>query len=163
MVRIRLRRIGSKGKAFYKIIVADQRSPQKGKYIEEVGTYDPHTNPASINLMEDKISDWISKGAQPSESVYKIFNIAGFDNDGKINPLILKKKKAKKSPEQEAPAQEAPAQEAPAQEAPVEEAPAQEAPVEEAPAEEAPVEEAPVEEAPAEEAPVEDNKESEDK
>ena len=127
MVRIRLRRIGSKGKALYKIIVADQRSPQKGKYIEEVGTYDPHTNPASINLLEDKISDWISKGAQPSESVYKIFNIAGFDNGGKIKPLILKKKKAKKSPEQEAPAQEAPAQEAPAQEAPAQEAPAQEA------------------------------------
>ena len=59
MVRIRLRRIGSKGKALYKIIVADQRSPQKGKYIEEVGTYDPHTNPASINLVEDKISEWI--------------------------------------------------------------------------------------------------------
>ena len=89
MVRIRLRRIGSKGKALYKIIVADQRSPQKGKYIEEVGTYDPHTNPASINLVEDKISEWISKGAQPSESVYKIFNIAGFDDGGKIKPLIL--------------------------------------------------------------------------
>ncbi|MEC8750309.1 MAG: 30S ribosomal protein S16 [Chloroflexota bacterium] len=143
MVRIRLRRIGSKGKALYKIIVADQRSPQKGKYIEEVGTYDPHTNPASINLVEDKISDWISKGAQPSESVYKIFNIAGFDNGGKIKPLILKKKKAKKSPEQEAPTQEAPVEEAPTQEAPTQEAPTQEAPVEEAP--------------------VEDNKESEDK
>ncbi len=101
MVRIRLRRIGSKGKAFYKIIVADQRSPQKGKYLEEVGTYDPHTNPASVKLQESKISDWISKGAQPSESVYKIFNIAGFNNDGKIKPLILKKNKSKKSSEQE--------------------------------------------------------------
>ena len=95
MVRIRLRRVGSKGKAFYKIIVADQRSPQKGKYLEEVGTYDPHTNPASVKLQESKISDWISKGAQPSESVYKIFNIAGFNNDGKIKPLILKKNKSK--------------------------------------------------------------------
>ena len=111
MVRIRLRRVGSKGKAFYKIIVADQRSPQKGKYLEEVGTYDPHTKPASINLQEAKISNWISKGAQPSESVFKIFNIAGFNNDGKIKPLILKKNKLKKSPEQEvasAPAEEAP-------------------------------------------------------
>ena len=53
MVRIRLRRVGTKGKALYKVIVADQRSPQKGKYLEEVGTYDPHTNPASINLNED--------------------------------------------------------------------------------------------------------------
>ena len=56
MVRIRLRRVGSKGKAFYKIIVADQRSPQKGKYLEEVGTYDPHTNPASVNLNETRVS-----------------------------------------------------------------------------------------------------------
>ena len=119
MVRIRLRRIGSKGKAFYKIIVADQRSPQKGKYLEEVGTYDPHTNPASVKLQESKISDWISKGAQPSESVYKIFNIAGFNNDGKIKPLILKKNKSKKSSEQEVSspaAEEAPkAEEAPAE------------------------------------------------
>ena len=76
MVRIRLRRVGSKGKAFYKIIVADQRSPQKGKYLEEIGTYDPHTNPASVNLNKTKASEWISKGAQPSDSVYKIFHIA---------------------------------------------------------------------------------------
>ena len=126
MVRIRLRRVGSKGKAFYKIIVADQRSPQKGKYLEEIVTYDPHTNPASVNLNETKVSEWISKGAQPSDSVYKIFHIAGYDNGGKIKPLILKKNKAKKSPEQEI---EAPK----AEEAPVEEAPkAEEAPVEEA-------------------------------
>ena len=118
MVRIRLRRVGSKGKAFYKIIVADQRSPQKGKYLEE------HTNPASVNLNETKVSEWISKGAQPSESVYKIFNIAGYDNGGKIKPLILNKKKVKKSPEQEI--------EAPVEKAPVEEAPVEEAPVEEA-------------------------------
>ena len=145
MVRIRLRRVGSKGKAFYKIIVADQRSPQKGKYLEEVGTYDPHTNPASVNLNETRVSEWISKGAQPSDSVYKIFNIAGYDNGGKIKPLILKKNKVKKSPEQEI---EAPVEEAPVEEAQVEEAQVEEAPVEEAPkAEEAPVEEAPVEEA----------------
>ena len=131
MVRIRLRRVGSKGKAFYKIIVADQRSPQKGKYLEEVGTYDPHTNPASVNLQESKISDWISKGAQPSESVYKIFNIAGFNNNGKIKPLILKKNKSKKSSEQEvvsSPSEQAPKAEAPAEEAPEAEAPAEEAP-----------------------------------
>ena len=149
MVRIRLRRVGSKGKAFYKIIVADQRSPQKGKYLEEVGTYDPHTNPASVNLKEAKITDWISKGAQPSESVFKIFNIAGYNNGGKIQPLILKKNKSKKSPEQEvesAPAEEAPKAEAPAEEAPKAEAPAEEAPKAEAPAEEAPKAEAPAEE-----------------
>ena len=150
MVRIRLRRVGSKGKAFYKIIVAEQRSPQKGKYLEEVGTYNPHTDPASVNLKEDKISDWISKGAQPSDSVYKIFNIAGYNNGGKIKPLVLKKNKLKKSPEQDI-------------KAPVEEAPVEEAPVEEAPVEEAPVEEAPVEEAPVEEAKNEDNRKGDNK
>ena len=89
-----------------------------------MGTYDPHTNPASVNLKEAKITDWISKGAQPSESVFKIFNIAGYNNGGKIQPLILKKNKSKKSPEQEvesAPAEEAPKAEAPKAEAPAEE------------------------------------------
>ena len=53
MVRIRLRKIGSKGRAVYKIVVADQRKPQSGKYLEEVGTYDPHTSPATVNIFED--------------------------------------------------------------------------------------------------------------
>ena len=97
MVRIRLRKIGSKGRAVYKIVVADQRKPQGGKYLEEVGTYDPHTSPATVKIIEDRVTDWITKGAQPSESVLKLFHIIGFDNNGKIKPLELTKKKKKKS------------------------------------------------------------------
>ncbi|MDC0960751.1 30S ribosomal protein S16, partial [Dehalococcoidia bacterium] len=89
MVRIRLKKIGSKGKATYKIIVTDQRKPRNGKYLEEVGTYNPHSNPAQVDLSRDRISDWINKGAQPSESVFKLFHIAGFDDNGKIKPLLL--------------------------------------------------------------------------
>ena len=99
MVRIRLRKIGSKGRAVYKIVVADQRKPQGGKYLEEVGTYDPHTSPATVNIVEDRVSEWITKGAQPSESVLKLFHIIGFDNNGKIKPLELTKKRKKKSAE----------------------------------------------------------------
>ena len=113
MVRIRLRKIGSKGRAVYKIVVADQRKPQGGKYLEEVGTYDPHTSPATVKIIEDRVSDWITKGAQPSESVLKLFHIIGFDNNGKIKPLELTKKKKKKSENTSAVTSEA----APAEEA----------------------------------------------
>ena len=89
MVRIRLKRVGSKGKVAYKIIVADQRKPRNGKYLEEVGTYNPHSNPAEVKFKHESISKWISKGAQPSESVFKVFHIAGFDDNGKIKPLIF--------------------------------------------------------------------------
>ncbi|MBO83086.1 MAG: 30S ribosomal protein S16 [Actinobacteria bacterium] len=107
MVRIRLKRVGTKHKAAYKIVVADQRTAQSGKYLEEVGTYSPHGDPAKINLIEERISDWISKGAQPSESVTKLFHIAGFDNNGTLKKLNLtKSKKKKKELESSAPAAE---------------------------------------------------------
>ena len=67
MVRIRLKRIGSKGKPFYRIVVADQRAPRDGKYIDLIGTYDPHQDPPEITIDEEKITKWISNGAQPSD------------------------------------------------------------------------------------------------
>ena len=60
MVRIRLKRIGSKGKPFYRIVVADQRAPRDGKYIDLIGTYDPHQDPPEITIDEEKITKWIS-------------------------------------------------------------------------------------------------------
>ena len=65
MVRIRLRRMGSKGKPFYRIVVADQRAPRNGKYLDLIGTYDPHQDPPEISIDEEKISKWIGNGAQP--------------------------------------------------------------------------------------------------
>jgi small subunit ribosomal protein S16 len=74
MVRIRLRRVGLRNQPSYRIVVADIESPRDGRFLEIVGFYNPRTNPATVDLKEDRIYDWLSKGAQPSESVMKLFN-----------------------------------------------------------------------------------------
>ena len=75
--RIRLTRVGSKKNPVYRIVVADSRSPRDGKFIEIVGRYNPQTQPSTIELQEDKIRDWISKGAQPTDSVRRLLNAKG--------------------------------------------------------------------------------------
>lgn len=82
MVRIRLRRMGSKGKPFYRIVVADQRAPRNGKYLDLIGTYDPHQDPPEISIDEEKISKWIGNGAQPSDSVSSLLKTKGIDIKG---------------------------------------------------------------------------------
>jgi small subunit ribosomal protein S16 len=77
MVRIRLRRTGMKGQSSYRIVVADIESPRDGRFIEIVGSYNPRTNPSTVNVKEDRVYDWMLKGAQPSESVVKIFTSIG--------------------------------------------------------------------------------------
>ena len=74
-VKIRLTRIGSKKQPYYRIVVADSRSPRDGKFIEKIGTYDPKTDPSTITVDKDKAVDWIKKGARPSNTVQKLFNI----------------------------------------------------------------------------------------
>jgi len=74
-VKIRLTRTGKKKQPYYRIVVADSRSPRDGKFIENIGTYDPKTNPSSINLDKEKAIEWLKKGAEPSNTVEKIFNI----------------------------------------------------------------------------------------
>jgi len=74
-VKIRLTRAGKKKQPYYRIVVADSRSPRDGKFIENIGTYDPKTNPSSINLDKEKAIEWLKKGAEPSDTVEKIFNI----------------------------------------------------------------------------------------
>ena len=69
MVKIRLRRMGAKKAPFYRVVVADSRYPRDGRFIEEVGTYDPMTEPATVKLNTEKIKDWISNGAQPTDTV----------------------------------------------------------------------------------------------
>ena len=69
MVKIRLRRRGAKKNPFYRIVVADSRSPRDGKFIEEIGTYDPLTNPATVTVDADRAKYWIANGAQPTETV----------------------------------------------------------------------------------------------
>jgi small subunit ribosomal protein S16 len=77
MVRIRLRRIGSKAQPSYRIVAADKEAPRDGRFNEILGFYNPRTNPATIQLHEDRIYDWMSKGAQPSDSVVQVFQSAG--------------------------------------------------------------------------------------
>ena len=69
MVKIRLRRMGAKKNAYYRIVVADSRSPRDGRCIEEIGSYDPLTNPATINVDVEKAQTWIKNGAQPTDTV----------------------------------------------------------------------------------------------
>src|SRR3970282_1675975 len=77
MVRIRLRRTGAKGQPSYRIVAADKESPRDGRFLEILGFYNPRTRPATIQLSEDRIYDWLSQGAQPSESVARLFKVAG--------------------------------------------------------------------------------------
>ena len=71
-VRLRLTRIGSKKNPIYRVVAADSRSPRDGRFIEIVGRYNPQTDPSTIELDEDKVKDWLAKGAQPSEAVQKL-------------------------------------------------------------------------------------------
>lgn len=69
MVKIRLQRVGKKKAPFYHIVVADSRSPRDGKIIEQIGTYDPMTNPATINVDKEKVEKWLANGAKPTDTI----------------------------------------------------------------------------------------------
>ena len=77
MVKIRLRRMGAKKAPYYRIVVADARSPRDGRCIEEIGTYNPLTNPAAITVDVEKAQTWIKNGAQPTETVRSLLKKAG--------------------------------------------------------------------------------------
>ena len=68
-VKIRLKRLGSKKNPFYRVVVADERSPRDGRFIEEIGYYNPLTNPAEIKINAEKATKWLNNGAQPTETV----------------------------------------------------------------------------------------------
>ncbi|MBO4617073.1 small subunit ribosomal protein S16 [Lachnospiraceae bacterium YSD2013] len=76
-VKIRLRRMGQKKAPFYRIIVADSRSPRDGRFIAEIGTYDPNLEPSAISVNEEEAKKWLANGAQPTEVVSRIFKTAG--------------------------------------------------------------------------------------
>ena len=77
MVKIRLRRMGAKKAPYYRIVVADARSPRDGRCIEEIGTYNPLTNPATITVDAEKAQVWIKNGAQPTDTVRGLLKNAG--------------------------------------------------------------------------------------
>jgi small subunit ribosomal protein S16 len=134
-VSIRLRREGAKNRPYYKVVVADSRSPRDGKFIEIIGTYDPKKPDHNSTLKLDRIDHWISKGAQPSDTV---------------RSLIKKNKKQAAAPPAEGavPAEAPPPAETAPPESSAEEASAP-APADEAPAAPAAEESAPAEETPA--------------
>lgn len=76
-VKIRLRRMGAKKAPFYRVVVADSRSPRDGKFIEEIGFYNPTTEPSEVKIDGDKAKEWMSNGAQPSDTVKRLMKKAG--------------------------------------------------------------------------------------
>lgn len=77
MVKIRLRRLGAKKNPFYRVVVADSRYPRDGRFIEEIGTYDPLTEPSTIKIDAEKAAKWLSEGAQPTDTVKELLKISG--------------------------------------------------------------------------------------
>ena len=175
-VAIRLARGGAKKRPFYSIVVADARSPRDGRFIEKIGTYNPllaKDSPERVKIDAERVSHWLSVGAQPSDRVARFLDAAGIrERAARNNPKKgepgekakerLEERAAKLAEAEEAaaaaaaaPAEEAVTEEAAAVEEAPAEASAEDAPAEEAAAEEAPVaEETPAEEAAAEEAPA---------
>jgi len=162
-ISIRLSRGGAKKRPYYRIVVADSRSPRDGKYLEQIGTYNPllaKDNPDRMKLNEDRARYWIGVGAQPTDRVARFLDAAGVKeraarlNPKKAEPGQKAKDRAEDRAEKARAAEEA--ANAPAEEEVPAEAPAEEAAAEEAPAaEEAQAEAAPAaEEAAAEEAPA---------
>ena len=76
-VKIRLRRMGAKKAPFYRVVVADARYPRDGRFIEEIGTYNPLTDPATVNIDKDAAQKWIANGAQPTDTVKALLKKQG--------------------------------------------------------------------------------------
>jgi len=149
-LKIRLARGGAKKRPFYRIVVAEASAPRDGRYVERVGTYNPMVpkdHEQRLALNGERISFWMSKGAQPTDRVHKMLASAGLMAAPALRDQPKKSAPGKKRADREAAAAAAAAAEDAAEDA----APAEEAAAEEAVAEEAPVEEAVAEEAAAEE------------
>jgi small subunit ribosomal protein S16 len=114
-VRIRLRRMGAKKRPFYRFVAADSRSPRDGRFLENLGWYNPILKPAQVHLQEEKIYEWLKQGALPTESVASLFkqvglwrkwelmkkgeDVSGLTITTEIKERTKKRKKGKKAPE----------------------------------------------------------------
>ena len=153
-VKIRLRRVGAKKRPFYRLVVADARSPRDGRFIEAVGTYDPLQEPAVVRIDAERVKDWMSKGAKPTDIARQLLIAEGLlertgvaYSKSEDRPKKLSKKaqarvaaaaEAAAAPPAEEPAAEEPAAEEPAAEEPAAEEPAAEERAAEEPAAEEP-------------------------
>ena len=95
-VKLRLKRMGAKQKPFYRIVVADSRSPRDGRFIETVGTYAPIKKPAIITIDEEKVMKWLNNGAEPTDTVRSIFKKEGIMAKFAASKVKASKPKAKK-------------------------------------------------------------------
>ena len=151
MVKIRLMRMGAKKRPFYRVVVADSRSPRDGRFIENIGKYHPLDDPSIIEIDEERALHWLKTGAQPTEAVTNLLRIRGiwekFSGEPTPAPKAAKGPRMSKKAKAAAaapPAPAAPAEAPPAAEAPAAEEPAADAPVEES-ASQAPPETPPAE------------------
>jgi small subunit ribosomal protein S16 len=76
-VKIRLARLGAKSRPYYRIVIADSAFPRDGRFLEIVGNYDPNKNPAEVNIKQDRIADWLGKGAKPTVTVSRLLKMMG--------------------------------------------------------------------------------------
>ena len=163
-IALRLSRGGSKKRPYYRVVATDNRSPRDGKYLEQIGTYNPllaKDDESRVRLIEDRVRYWLGVGAQPTDRVARMLDKAGIreraatSNPQKGEPGQKAKDRVEDRAKKLADAEDARREAEQAARAPAEEAPAEEAPAEEAPAEAVQAEEAPAEEAPAEATPAE--------
>jgi len=101
-VKLRLKRMGAKQKPFYRIIVADSRSPRDGRFIETVGTYDPVKKDNNISVNEERVNYWLTNGAQPTDTVKSILSKSGIWANYKNSKVKKAEKTTKKSTKKEA-------------------------------------------------------------
>ncbi len=108
-VKIRLKRMGKKKAPHYRIIVADSRSPRDGRFIDEIGTYDPNCEPSAVKIDEEAAVKWLKNGAQPTEVVARLFKEAGISKDAakEAAPAAEAAVEEPVSETEEAPAEEA--------------------------------------------------------
>ena len=96
-VKMRLRRMGKKKAPTYRVVVADSRSPRDGRFIEEIGSYNPGTDPATVQIDAEKAKKWIANGVQPTETVKNLLVKAGvIEQSSKLSPSKTNPKKKKK-------------------------------------------------------------------
>ncbi len=152
MIRIRLTRVGKKGRPSYRIVVADVRAPRDGSYLEWIGNYDPMANPPAVTLKQDRAAHWLSMGASPSDAVARIL-----DQQGLMERAHTFKNRGRDT--SEAATSDAPAAATAVADAPTDDVPADDAPPEESPEDEPPAEEAVAEVEPAAEEELVDEEE----
>jgi small subunit ribosomal protein S16 len=116
LVKIRLKRMGAKKRPFYRLVVADSRSPRDGKFIEEIGFYDPLPNPAKVQIDVDKVREWMRKGARPSDVARKLLEREGVLQRGAMSRRVATPGAAAPEPAPAAVAEAAPVVEAAADE-----------------------------------------------